>query len=190
MKHQTIIDATRRWIETIVIGLNFCPFARRVFDANLIRFVVSDARDDPALLDDLAAELQLLAAAPISQVETTLLIHPYVLLDFLDYNDFLFLAEQQIDTLGLEGIVQVASFHPRYQFADTAPDALENFTTRSPYPMLHLLREDSVTAVADRPEELAQIPTRNIETLHRLGREKLLALLKSIESDTRIVPQE
>jgi hypothetical protein len=177
MNDSAVIDATRRWISTFVIGLNLCPFARRVFESELVRFIVSAARHEEALRDDLITELNFLAATPISQVETTLIIHPHVLGDFFDYNDFLDVADQQVQNLHLEGIVQLASFHPQYQFADASPDALENYTNRSPFPMLHLLREESVTAVADRPEELLEIPRRNVETLQRLGRERLIEML-------------
>src|SRR5262245_22176544 len=177
MNDADVIDATRRWIATIVIGLNLCPFARRVFESDRIRFAVSAAMDEAVLLKNLADELTLLAATPIAEIETTLLIHPQVLGEFLDYNDFLELAERQVQNLDLEGIVQIASFHPYYQFAGTTPDALENYTNRSPFPMLHLLREESVTAVADRPEELLEIPRRNMETLQQLGRERLLEML-------------
>jgi hypothetical protein len=178
MNHQSIIDATRRWIASIVIELNLCPFAQRVFEANTIRYIVSDAQDETSLLRQLAQELKNLAAAPISTVETTLLIHPHVLLNFMDYNEFLGPAEQLIEDLGLEGAVQIASFHPEYQFADTDPDAVENYTNRSPYPMLHLLREESITAIAASPDELLEIPHRNIDTLRRLGLEKVLEVLK------------
>lgn len=178
MNHQTIIDATRRWIASVVIELNLCPFARRVFEANTIRYVVSDAPDEASLLADLAGELQALAAASMTSVETTLLIHPRAFVNFLDYNDFLDPAEQLVCDLGLEGIVQIASFHPDYQFADTPADAVENYANRSPYPMLHLLREESVTAVAGDPEELLEIPRRNMETLRRLGLEKILEKLQ------------
>jgi hypothetical protein len=178
MNHESVIDATRRWIASIVIELNLCPFARRVFEADLIRYAVSDAEDEAALLADLAAELKSLAAAPMTTVETTLLIHPRVFLDFLDYNDFLDPAERLVRKLGLEGVVQIASFHPAYRFADADPDAVENYTNRSPYPMLHLLREESVSAVAGDPDELLEIPRRNVETLRRLGLAKMLEKLK------------
>lgn len=157
----------------MVIGLNLCPFARRVFESDKIRYVVSDADDEQQLLDDLARELTFLAATPIATVETTLLIHPRVFTDFLDYNDFLDPAEELLAKLGLQSVIQIAGFHPDYQFADTEPDAAENYTNRSPYPMLHLLREDSVSAVADDPEELLEIPRRNVETLNALGTEKI-----------------
>ncbi|MBI2808220.1 MAG: DUF1415 domain-containing protein [Planctomycetes bacterium] len=178
MNQQPVIEATRQWIASVVIGLNLCPFAQRVFDAGLIRYVVSDARDELTLLDDLARELKALNDS--SDVETTLLIHPYVLASFLDYNDFLANAEQMVADLDLDGVIQIASFHPDYQFADTAADAVENYTNRSPYPMLHLLREASIDAVADDEEKLLEIPRRNIETLRALGKEKVLAMLAAI----------
>lgn len=181
MDEQTVIDATRRWIASMVIGLNLCPFARRVFEADRIRYAVSLAQDETTLLKDLANELQALASAPISSVETTLLIHPRVFANFLDHNDFLDAAERLVADLGLEGIIQIASFHPDYQFADTDPGAVENYTNRSPFPMLHLLREESISEVAGDPSELLEIPRRNIETLRGLGREKILERLKAIE---------
>jgi uncharacterized protein len=176
MDTQPIIDGTRRWIASVVIGLNLCPFARRVFQGDKIRYIVTSARDERALLKALADELNALAVAPITIVETTLLIHPFVLTDFLDYNEFLDKADQTIAALGLEGTVQVASFHPAYRFADTDAEAVENYTNRSPYPMLHLLREASIEQAASDPAELLAIPRRNIETLKALGREKLKAL--------------
>lgn len=180
MDPQTVVEETRRWIDEFVIGLNLCPFARRVFEGGLVRYVVSDATDAPALLSDLERELRKLATAPITEVETTLLIHPHVFGDFLAYNDFLDAAEGLVDALDLEGVIQIASFHPHYQFADTAPDAIENYTNRSPYPMLHLLREDSINAIAVSEGELLAIPGRNIEVLRGLGREAILARLAAI----------
>jgi uncharacterized protein len=181
MDKQAVIDVTRRWIASVVIGLNLCPFARRVFEGDRVRYAVSDAADEQTLLNDLAGELRALDAAPAAGVETTLLIHPHALADFLDYNDFLGDAEQLIADLGLEGTVQVASFHPDYQFAGTDRDAAENYTNRSPYPMLHLLREDSVSRAAEGPDDLLAIPERNVETLRALGREKILMMLEAIK---------
>jgi uncharacterized protein len=186
MDEHAVIEATRRWISSLVIGLNLCPFAQRVFNAGTIRYVVSETADEATLLEDLARELEFLAASPISTVETTLLIHPNLLGDFLDYNDFLDPAEQLIEKLGLQGIIQLASFHPHYQFAGTATDAVENYTNRSPYPMLHLLREESITSAAADQDALAEIPRRNVETLRALGREWVLEKLKEI--DQRRVP--
>jgi len=182
MDKQAVIDGTRRWISAIVIGLDLCPFARRVFQADLIRYTVTDAADEEALRVALAGELTALAIAPITKVETTLLIHPLVLGDFLAYNDFLGVAEQLLGSRGLRGIIQIASFHPHYQFAGTEPDGAENYTNRSPYPMLHLLREESVTAVAGDPDELAEIPLRNVALLRGLGREKILEKLRAGEA--------
>lgn len=180
MDQSIIIDETRLWISRIVIGLNLCPFAQRVFDADKIRFVVSDAHDEASLLKDLTDELKTLAAAPISSIETTLLIHPQALTDFLEYNDFLDVGEERIEELGLTGVIQLASFHPGYQFADADPDAVEHYTNRSPYPMLHLLREESIDAIANDPDRLLEIPEHNTETLRALGREKILQLLCEI----------
>ena len=180
MDRQAVIDATRRWISCLVIELNLCPFARRVFEADRVRYVVSAAPDEDALLADLADELRALASSPISLVETTLLIHPCALESFLDYNDFLGVADELADELGMRGTIQIASFHPDYRFAGTEPDAVENYTNRSPYPMLHLLREESISAVASSAEELLAIPRRNVETLRGLGREKVLEKLRAI----------
>ena len=164
-----VIAATREWLEKAVIGLNLCPFAKAVHAGNQIRYAVSDAQTPDALLADLGRELQALAAANRANVETTLLIHPRVLVDFPDYNDFLDIADAAVEELGLTGTIQVASFHPQYRFADTDPDAIENFSNRSPYPMLHLLREESVERAVAAFPDVARIPERNIETLRSIG---------------------
>ncbi|GAB3369293.1 DUF1415 domain-containing protein [Lysobacter rhizosphaerae] len=173
------IALTRRWLERAVIGLNLCPFAKAVYVKEQVRFVLSEARDSDALYQQLHAELLWLRDADPQQTDTTLIVHPYVLTDFLDYNDFLDLADGLVAELGLEGDIQIASFHPDYQFAGTARDDVGNCTNRSPYPTLHLLREASVErAVAAFPDPDA-IVTRNIATLERLGSEGWRALLKS-----------
>jgi hypothetical protein len=172
------IALTRRWLERAVIGLNLCPFAKAVYVKQQVRFVLSEARDEEALLQQLHDELLALRDADPDQIDTTLIVHPHVLTDFLAYNDFLDLADGLIVELGLEGEIQVASFHPDYQFTGTAPDEVSNCTNRSPYPTLHLLREASVErAVAAFPDPDA-IVERNIATLEKLGHEgwrKLLA---------------
>lgn len=166
-----VIAATRQWVEQAVIGLNLCPFARAVYAGDRIRYVVSAAATAEALLQALAEELQVLAATDERETETTLLIHPRVMADFLDFNDFLGVADVLIADLGLEGVLQVASFHPQYQFADTRPDDVTNCSNRSPYPTLHLLRESSIErAVAAHPDT-ERIYRDNIQTLRRLGRE-------------------
>ena len=160
---------TRRWLERAVIGLNLCPFAKAVYVKEQVRFVLSDATTPEALLAELGEELLRLRDTPAEQIDTTLLIHPQVLGDFLDYNDFLDDADALVEALALDGVLQVASFHPEYQFAGSAPDDVENFTNRAPYPILHLLREDSVArAVAAFPDPDA-IVERNIETLRTIG---------------------
>lgn len=138
------IEATRRWVERVVIGLNLCPFARAPQAEGRVRYVLTDATTEIALVDVLRRELLTLAAVDPAQCETTLLIHPNVLGEFLAFNDFLDVADALLGELELEGVLQIASFHPDYQFADTAPDAIENCTNRSPYPTLHLLREASI----------------------------------------------
>ena len=175
------IAATRHWLEHAVIGLNLCPFARAVHVKEQIRWVESEARDTQALLDDLVRELQFLAAADPETVDTTLLIHPLVLTDFLDYNDFLDVADAAVEELGYAGVLQVASFHPDYRFEGTAADDVSNFSNRSPHPMLHLLREDSIArAVAAYPDATA-IYERNVETLHRLGVDGWHSLMSSAD---------
>ena len=176
---EAVIDATRRWVAGVVVGLNLCPFARRVSEAGRVRYAVTDAGDGEGLLGALGAELAALAAAPRAAVETTLLIHPRALPAFPDYNDFLPEADRMVRRLGLRGVIQVAGFHPDYRFAGTAPDAAENYTNRSPHPMLHLLREASVAEVAGDPAALAAIPRRNVEALRGLGGAAILARLRA-----------
>ena len=166
-----VIAATRSWLEKAVIGLNLCPFAKPVYLHDRIRYFVSAARSPTELIGDLMAELRALDAADPEQCETTLLIHPHILADFLDYNDFLAQADDAVAELGLQGVIQVASFHPRYQFEDAGPDDIENYTNRSPYPMLHLLRESSVERAVTTYPDTTAIYRNNIETLRRLGHE-------------------
>ena len=173
------IHATRFWLENVVIGLNLCPFAKAVHGKGQIRWVLSEASDNEALLDDLVRELRALDAAEPAEVDTTLLIHPQVLGDFLDYNDFLDIADAALVELELDGVLQIASFHPDYQFADTHPQDAGNLSNRSPFPTLHLLRENSIDkAVAAFPEAEA-IYERNIETLQALGFEGWQRLTKA-----------
>jgi hypothetical protein len=167
----------RRWLERAVIGLNLCPFARAVQAKGQVRIVVSDASTERALLQELGEEMALLRDTPAEAIDTTLLVHPQVLADFLDYNDFLDDADALLEALQLDGVLQVASFHPRYRFAGTQPDDAENLTNRAPWPILHLLREDSVDrAVAAYPEPDAIIE-RNVATMRELGAEGFRKLL-------------
>ena len=135
------IEESQAWLEKAVIGLNLCPFAKAVHVKGQIRWVLSDATSAEALLAQLVDELRFLADADPETTDTTLLVHPHALADFLDYNDFLDVADAALDELGLEGTLQIASFHPRYLFADAGPEDIENFSNRSPHPMLHLLRD-------------------------------------------------
>lgn len=170
---QAVIAATSAWLEKAVIGLNLCPFAKAVQVKNQIRFVVSAANSAEGLLSALIEELKLLAATAPEQVETTLLIHPQALTDFLEYNDFLERADAAVADLGLAGEIQIASFHPDYQFAGTAPKDITNFTNRSPYPTLHLLREASIARAVEAFPDAAVIFEKNIETMRQLDAAKL-----------------
>lgn len=171
-----IVDATRKWLERAVIGLNLCPFAKAVHVKGQVRYVVSAARTEEALLDDLERELKFLTEADPAVVDTTLLITPDVLADFSDFTRFLDLVEVVLRTHGLTGVLQVASFHPDYVFVDAEPDAVSNFTNRSPYPLLHLLREASLSRATAAFPDAGDIYERNIETLNKLGREGWRAL--------------
>ncbi|KFN41545.1 DUF1415 domain-containing protein [Arenimonas metalli] len=166
---EAVVAAMRDWLEKAVIGLNLCPFAKAVHVKRQIRYVVSQAETEEALIEDLLHELQLLASADPGDIETTLLVHPRVLGDFLDYNDFLDVADAAVEELGLDGVLQVASFHPQYQFADSDADDMANYSNRAPYPTLHLLREDSVDRAVAAFPEADRIYEANIEALRALG---------------------
>ncbi len=165
------LQATRDWLLKAVIGLNLCPFAKAPHVKNQIRYVVSAATTPEALQADLLSELLFLADADPEQVDTTLLIHPHVLQDFLDYNDFLDVVDATVDEADLEGVLQVASFHPAYQFGGTDADDIENFSNRSPYPILHLIREASIDRAVEAFPEAEMIYERNMATLRGLGLE-------------------
>jgi len=165
------IAATRQWLEKAVIGLNLCPFAKAVYVKDQVRFAFSDATTPEQLIEQLGEELLRLRDTPAAQVDTTLLVHPYVLQDFLDYNDFLDQADALVEALELDGELQVASFHPDYQFADSRPDDIENYSNRAPFPTLHLLREDSVSRAVEAYPDPDSIVERNYATLRQLGLE-------------------
>jgi uncharacterized protein len=164
-----IIQETQDWLIKAVIGLNLCPFAKAVHVKEQIKYVVSEARTVEQLLEDLAQELEFLAEVSREKTDTTLLIHPDVLNDFLDYNDFLELADQLLEDLDLDGELQIASFHPQYQFAGTDIDDVTNFTNRSPYPTLHLIREDSIDEAVKAFPEAEAIFETNMQTMEKLG---------------------
>ena len=165
---QAVAD-TVEWLEKAVIGMNLCPFATAVHVKQQIRYQVSHATDAEGLLQELVSELELLAETSPEKIETTLLIHPQALTDFMDFNDFLEVADAAVEALQLDGILQVASFHPDYQFDETHADDIENFSNRSPWPTLHLIREASIDAAVEAFPDAADIYERNIETLQRLG---------------------
>ncbi|CCD41242.1 Uncharacterized protein conserved in bacteria [Candidatus Paraburkholderia kirkii UZHbot1] len=170
-----VIAATEHWLTRAVIGLNLCPFAKSVHVKKQIRYVVSEARGVDDLVVELADELRLLKETDPQAVDTTLFVTPHAFLDFADSNDALFFAERLLKQMGFAGELQIASFHPRYQFEGTAPDDIDNYTNRAPYPIFHLLREASIDHAVDAFPEASDIYERNIETLRRLGLDGLKA---------------
>ena len=165
----TVVQDTVRWLERAVIGLNLCPFAKGVHTKGQIHYAVSHATDARELLEDLQRELEALAEASPEKRDTTLLMAPQAMADFLDFNDFLELADELVEAMDLAGILQVAPFHPRFQFEGTDVDDVGNCTNRAPYPTLHLLREESIDNAVEAFPEAEEIFERNIEVLERLG---------------------
>ena len=180
---------TRAWVDRAVIGLNLCPFAKAPQVKGQVRYVVSAATDPASLLADLINELEKLAEAKPERIETTLLIHPQVLGDFAEYNDFVAVAEDTVAELDLEGILQVASFHPDYQFDGSAPDDVENATNRSPYPTLHLIREASIDRAVTAFPEAEAIFELNIATMQTLGPAGWAALQQQCREDAQVPVQ-
>lgn len=176
MDQKESIEAVRHWVESFVVELNLCPFAQRELQAERVRFCLSEADSSEALLERLLEELELLESD--AEIETTLLIHPQVLQDFDDYNQFLDLVDALLEQEGYAGVYQVASFHPDYQFADTTAGDPQNYSNRSPFPLLHLLREASVERAVVSYPAVDEIPERNIERLRQLGVAKLQSLLR------------
>jgi hypothetical protein len=166
-----IVAATQVWLERAVIGLNLCPFAKAVHVKKQIRYAVTGAQTADELLAELAQELQLLAVTDAKTLDTTLLIHPQAMGDFLDFHFFLAEADALIRNQGFDGVFQIASLHPRYEFAGNDAEDIENYTNRAPYPMLHLLREASIDRAVAAFPDAADIFEKNIETLNRLGHE-------------------
>ncbi|MGH8814831.1 MAG: DUF1415 domain-containing protein [Advenella sp.] len=164
-----IENRVRRWLEKAVIGLNLCPFAKSVYVKDQVRIAICQAQDRHALTAQLYEELQLLTSTPAQQTDTTLLVVPCLFEQFSDFNDYLDIAEAVLDELELVGEIQLASFHPFYQFANTEPDDLSNYTNRAPYPILHLLREDSLDRAAEQYPDASVIFQRNVVVVQELG---------------------
>ena len=167
----TVTEHTRQWLEKAVIGLNLCPFAKAPHVKNLVRISVSQARHLDGFLEDLDRELQLLGDTPADKLETTLLVHPTLFPDFDTFNQMLDIADAAVVDNGLEGIVQIAPFHPDFQFEGTDSDDIGNYTNRSPYPTLHLIREDSIAKAAQAFPDASAIFERNIALLEKMGHE-------------------
>ena len=167
---QAALQATRHWLDAAVVGLNLCPFAKAPLVKDQVRIVVNQSRHADGWLDQLDSELDLLVATSADEIETTLLVHPTLFADsFLDFNDFMEVAEGIVEEHGLEGVVQLAFFHPLFQFEGTEENAMENYTNRAPYATMHLLREDSIDRAVSSPLDADTIVQNNIATLNRLG---------------------
>jgi hypothetical protein len=164
-----VLARTEHWLEHAVIGLNLCPFAKSVFVKKQVRYALTAAITADELLAELENELNLLAGTAAAELDTTLLVHPQAMTDFLDYHFFLAEVDALNRKLGFEGVFQIASLHPEYEFAGSEADDIANFTNRSPYPTLHLLRESSIDRAVAAFPEAAEIFERNIETMERLG---------------------
>ena len=169
METTEIIERTQNWLEQQVIGLNLCPFAKSPFEGGRVRIQVSEATDHEALLHDFLKEVQKLVDTPMEEIETTLLVHPHVFTDFFEFNDFLWLLEEILEEGELETDFQVASFHPEYQFAETEKHDPGNYTNRSPFPTVHLLRQASVTRAVESPIDTEEVPERNIALMEEMG---------------------
>ena len=188
LSEKQIIAYTSAWVEHVVIGLNLCPFAKPVHTKGQIDYFLSHARDETTLAADLRLAMQRLIASTPEKMDTCLLIHPWVLSDFFDYNNFLDIADAILDELELIGVLQIASFHPHYQFAGTTEDDVTNCTNRSPFPMLHLLREKSLDKATAALPDANVIVDRNLDTMISLGHEgwnHLQSQLKQVNSRTK-----
>lgn len=180
MDKNDIVKATKNWVENVVIDLNLCPFAKKEFLRNSIRFEVSEAKTEQELLFKLIKELELISEN--KEIETTLLIHPYILEKFEDYIQFLALADDLLVQMEYEGVFQIASFHPQYQFAETNIDSAENYTNRSPFPMVHILREESLERAIENYPNTQLIPEENIKKMNEMGVDKMRLLLQNCTS--------
>ncbi|WP_323816361.1 DUF1415 domain-containing protein [Cellvibrio sp. NN19] len=175
-----VIANVARWLNEVVIGLNLCPFSSKPTRENRVRFFVSSAQDDEALLQDLQQEMELLDQKPASEIETTLVVVPHHLRDFFDYNQFLNWADQLLKRNRWVGVYQLATFHPDYCFADAEPDDAENLTNRAPYPILHIIREASLEKALDYFADVDEIPEINkarVESLTAEEKQKLFPYL-------------
>ena len=178
---EAVLDITKRWLETFVIGLNLCPFARHPYRADKIRYVVVRGENKEQIVECLLVEIKEMLEVSPADIETTLLILPDALSEFDNYLTFLDMLEEIVVEIEVDGTIQVASFHPQYQFQDTEPDDVENYTNRSPFPMFHLLREASIERAIEAFPEVGDIPEKNIETMNNLGIYRVKQMLYDLD---------
>lgn len=167
---EDVLAETREWIERVVVGLDLCPFAAEPLRAGRVRFRMSEAEEPEQLASDLVEELGWLDRESRAAVETSLLVHPWALLEFDAFNQFLAVGDLLLDKLELVGRIQIVGFHPAFRFAGERPEDPANATNRSPHPMLHLLREESVAEAVGAHPDPQGIPRRNAEKLRRRAR--------------------
>lgn len=179
-----VVNSVERWLTSIVIELNLCPFANQEYRSDRVRIKESLAASEEDLLKDLVVEMSLLKRRP--EVETTLLIHPNVLTDFVVFNQYLGFIESVLEAMDLQGVFQIASFHPDYQFSGTEADDVSNFTNRSPYPILHILREESLERAIESHPNTENIPVKNIRLMKSLGHEHMTRLLNLCQFDDHV----
>ena len=177
LSEENVINSARAWVDQVVVGLQLCPFAKTELDRNRVHFLYTAAESESELLEALAIEVNRMNTE--CPEDTSLLIHPEVCQDFSDYNQFLSSAEMMLGDMGMEGVYQIASFHPQYQFAGTQPEDAENYTNRSPYPMMHIIREEVLEIALKSLENPEEVPARNIELLKSLGTEKMKQMLNA-----------
>ncbi len=185
-----VVAITRAWLEQVVIGLNLCPFAQSVHQQQRIDYQVSVATDEIALMNDLIEAIEILLNTDPEIIDTTLLIHPWALQDFGDYNEFIGWTTEFLSESGLEHQIQIASFHPEYQFADTTADDITNNTNRSPFPTLHILRESSVDEALTLLPDAAQQVEKNLDTLRNLGKEGWDTLIRQVDASAAPKPSQ
>ena len=178
---EAVLEITKRWLETFVIGLNLCPFARHPYRADKIRYVVVRGENKEQIVECLLVEIKEMLEVSPADIETTLLILPDALSEFDNYLTFLDMLEEIVVEIEVDGTIQVASFHPQYQFQDTEPDDVENYTNRSPFPMFHLLREASIERAIEAFPEVGDIPEKNIETMNNLGIYRVKQMLYDLD---------
>lgn len=181
MDNSQVIKTVQNWVEEFIIGYNICPFAKKVFVTLRIKYILNTSTNDEQILQAFLKELQWLSTTDSKEIDTTLFILTNAFLDFEHYLNFIHIIEVMIEQLDYEGVFQVATFHPNYQFEGTQPTDAENFTNRAPFPIIHILREESVEKAIENYPNPEAIPERNIDLMNKMGAEKLNAIFRKFQ---------